>query len=970
MDHHLTPEKVSSILASKHHITTEQLQKSNELSGIGRSISWDPVAEGLAPAPVVEVKVQRPFFNISEVVESNAHEIEAWESMSLEDFLRCNVYLRYLTFQQISALEDAMSLDRLSFGEVIAEVGDTIAVGIIRSGRVAVLCKNQETGEEHVSRYLESGDTFGYESKENMDEEGAREAAVARCIYRISSSEASIYFCSLAVFNEILFMEQDEITNWISKGLDLWCRSIFTAAALHPSTADWHERTFLFNTLAQWQKAVPQLEVLLANNGSEKEMLLTGMEVMSSIIHPDVGLRDNLENVLRTIRQILDCDRVFLFACDPDNQEEVFLFGVHADQQADESIGEGNVTFGFRMRVGGVVGHVIQSRQPINLSDATRNEYYDVAVDVPRALIHGEYLVKELLCVPITNAANQVIGVLHCLNSGAGDCFRLLDEMLALYTVSLMRPILLHAAIRQLCVKPNEAEEQPKLKRKSSASVPTTASSSLDITFQRLLTVADHRHVKCTCRLIEFGHDLALLRISGMFSTQLYNHPELDFEDLKIANLSSFVAQFPKVSIARLTPSTYLLVEFYSKNNHPCGWTLVPFYDSQRHLLQGQQRLPIFYGQCPPDWLIIGNLFTTAQTLGLYYQSSAATSQDDDTDEAEDHETRILSSDMCSGSLLLTLPMVNANQGGIVYYESLLDGRQGVDYQAWQRNQLNSSLGNNSVPTSENSPYLSIQDWLLSLHLPEVKRRALAAALSPHQMVWSSADSLAAGKAATTQHVQQVHQQMLGPVLDTETQLFITQHGQVIQTHLPELLPFLAFTFHENTNSNSNAASNVPTWLLSSLMQWRQLQPAHLLPLLDVRFNGSAFQTFAVSSLWTLPTNHLQHLIGLLATIANAHSNVDGALHRFLLQRIFSSSSSPTSHWALSYLWHIQGHSYFHASVGMKDTLLIQSSLSVLSTTWRQRLAQGQLFLSDLHQVYVEMVNRGLLNQVLYPLFI
>lgn len=99
-----------------------------EVSGEQDSSSLPPTAKTR-----LRKKTESPnFFDLRNVPDAEYNNSSYWDAMSFEDIVRCNPFLRHLTFQQIQALESSMTLETLPNGDVIANEGDSIPFGIVR----------------------------------------------------------------------------------------------------------------------------------------------------------------------------------------------------------------------------------------------------------------------------------------------------------------------------------------------------------------------------------------------------------------------------------------------------------------------------------------------------------------------------------------------------------------------------------------------------------------------------------------------------------------------------------------------------------------------------------------------------------------------------------------------------------------------------------------------------------------------
>lgn len=791
-----------------------------------------------------------------------------------------------------------------------------------------------------VSLFPYSGDIFGYEFVDFH--EGAEPEAVARNIYRVHE-QASIYFCSMATVNRTLYTEQDDISHWISKALDMWCRSFSRA------TIDHQHRHAITELLLLWQTKLSSIDRYLE--------LLERMEILYSSISPDLNFRDNLEDVILKLRPIFNCDRCSFYTLDTPNNL-MYLFTVDVSKTVDrlgsEHYDNSNQLYGLRMPMKGIAAQVAKTGRPVNLIDCYMSEFFDSAMD-----IRTGYLSKQMLCVPVVNRAGDTIGVIQFINTTHDHAFTAHDEILASFLSVLMGPVLCRTQLRDVSstqVKPSTMLFSNNVHQTSSSSfagasinlASLTGNCNVSINFHRLLTIAEHRHIKFTVRCVEYGNDIVTMRTSIMFAALPHA------EDVKIVELNTPM-QFSKLEYGRLTPSSYLLVEFFSKNNHPCGWTIFPFYDGERYLRHGMMDVPVFYGNCPPDWLFIGTIFSTAQRMGLY-----------DRDDTSDRS--VFLSGICSGSLLLELHPeqgpTNASSASsygtqrapTAFYHEFPFPLPPCHFSAYtlHRQMVHSTAGEASIWT--------IPEWLMTLQLPEARRRKLATALCAHFMILST-ETLALntmqGRTATTTP----NNPHLSTLLDPETQQFLWEHRDTIQHRVPQLFAFCLFTMDWSLLDRQQ-------WLLSTLHKWNRLTVAHLLPLLDVRFSNSPLQAFATSSLWTLSSAPLYMLRFFLATLSQAQMSSDTSLHRFLQYRmyadVFPSTERTTgpSPWpfAVPFIWQLWSIDHFHSFAGLKDQLLMQSYMRMLPKDQRAFIANGLLFFQDVHNIYANFVTQGRFN--------
>jgi hypothetical protein len=884
-------------------------------------------------------KSESKFFDLFQLPEVESDHLY-WNELPFEDFVRCNSFLQFLISQQIHSLETSMTLERLTKGEVIANEGDAIPFGIIKSGKVEVSQLSETSSKEEGRLILRSGDVFGYEYMDFND--GADSEASSQNTYRVSEA-AEIYFCSMESLNKILFAEQDDVSHWISRALDLWCRSFCRVSVDHM------HRSFLTEFLLMWHSRIPIIE----NFGE----LLDRMEMLYSSISPDLDFKDNLEDLILKLRPLFVCDRCSFYTLDvPNNLMYLFTVDVAktVDRLQSDVYDNSNHLYGLRMPMKGIAAQVAKTGRPMNLIDCYMSEYFDSTMD-----IRTGYLSKQMLCVPVVNRSGDTIGVIQFINSVNDQAFSLHDEMLASFAATLLSPVLDQLLFRDSSlsrVKPSSS-----LFASVAASAASSSSSVVNVSqllgnktvtvnFQRLLTISEHRHIKFTCRCVEFGNDITSMRTSIMFTAQPHS------EDIKLVELNT-VMQFSKLEYGRLSPSTFLLVEFFSKNNHPSGWTLFPFFNSERYLQQGVLDVPVFYSNCPPDWLIVGNIYSTAQCMDLY--------------DRDEYDRSIFLNGMCSGSLLVEIhpdqstPSTTssvaagplADNTSPMFYHEYAFAMPPCNFSSYMlhRQMVSSVNGEQSTWT--------IPEWLMTLQLPEARRRKFATTLCAHFMILNpetlalTASTSAAAVRGGTASPNNPH---LSTVLDAETQQFLWEHRDSIQLRVPQLFSFFVFTMDWSPVEKQQ-------WLLSTIHKWNRLSIAHLLPLLDVRFGRSPLHAFATSGLWPLSSSALLMLRFFLVTLTQAQFVSDHSLHRFLLYRVFGDAyppavSPPVAPISLPFIWQMIAIDHFHAYVGIKDQLLLQPFLKLLSRNNRAYIANGLSFFQVVHKTYSEFEAQGRLN--------
>ncbi len=139
--------------------------------------------------------------------------------------------------------------------------------------------------------------------------------------------------------------------------------------------------------------------------------------------------RNDLDSVLLELvtltSRALDCDRGTLFLNDPTTGE---LYS---------RIAQGDLTREIRiLNTSGIAGHVFQSGEPIHTEDPYSDPRFNSSIDERTG-----YKTRNIICVPVRNMAEEIIGVMQSLNKHHGpfieEDIELLAEMTTQAAVAL-----------------------------------------------------------------------------------------------------------------------------------------------------------------------------------------------------------------------------------------------------------------------------------------------------------------------------------------------------------------------------------------------------------------------------------------------------------------------------------------------------------------------------------------------------
>lgn len=137
------------------------------------------------------------------------------------------------------------------------------------------------------------------------------------------------------------------------------------------------------------------------------QMIIKAAELVNSTVKIDEVLR----NVVEVATNLTESDRGTLYLIDSEKNELWSLVAI------------GSETKEIRLKVGeGLAGYVAQSGEVINIKDVKTDPRFRADFDKSSG-----YQTKNMLCYPIKNNKNEIIGVLQLLNSKNGE-FSKLDE--------------------------------------------------------------------------------------------------------------------------------------------------------------------------------------------------------------------------------------------------------------------------------------------------------------------------------------------------------------------------------------------------------------------------------------------------------------------------------------------------------------------------------------------------------------
>ncbi|XP_055859907.1 dual 3',5'-cyclic-AMP and -GMP phosphodiesterase 11A-like isoform X3 [Biomphalaria glabrata] len=158
---------------------------------------------------------------------------------------------------------------------------------------------------------------------------------------------------------------------------------------------------------------------------NEKEFFL---EIVKDISN-ELDLKSLSAKIVANVSCMLDADKVSLYLIEGKAAGKQVLVSKIFDLHAGTSIFP-SCTGDIRVPWGqGIIGHVAETGETVNLKDAMKDPRYNDEL----GKITG-YQTETLLCMPIRNADNEIVGVAQALNNNKEEGFTQEDEkMLATY---------------------------------------------------------------------------------------------------------------------------------------------------------------------------------------------------------------------------------------------------------------------------------------------------------------------------------------------------------------------------------------------------------------------------------------------------------------------------------------------------------------------------------------------------------
>jgi len=160
-------------------------------------------------------------------------------------------------------------------------------------------------------------------------------------------------------------------------------------------------------------------------------VLLQGLEVISS----DLYMADMIDEIVKMVIQVLNCEKCTLFLADEEAQELFVLFSADGSSVIEE------MRLAFDQ---GLAGAAAQGRQILNIADAYADSRFNPEIDT----LTG-FKTTSVLCVPMLDTHGKIVAVFQAINPLHGRPFGHRELQLCRYLEKPIAAALLNTKLAQ-----------------------------------------------------------------------------------------------------------------------------------------------------------------------------------------------------------------------------------------------------------------------------------------------------------------------------------------------------------------------------------------------------------------------------------------------------------------------------------------------------------------------------------------
>ena len=457
-------------------------------------------------------------------------------------------------------------------------------------------------------------------------------AATSHYSYSTAYAEVTVYAVPQDKFIQIIMDEivgENSAVNALSKAKkyqmiqnDLLNRSNrfdFSASEFHLIT---HMKLF--------SHVLQSLSVLESGVSEVRAPVRSVMAVLLKLAGPELDFEEVVDELLQQCKLALQVDRVGLYVVDKILSTMILYVSqniVKGDNSATNSPSSTRLSTGkslpgsptspsstnakrssgIRMPLKGVAAHVALHGTPLVIADAYQNKHFDPSMD-----LRTGYRTKQMLSVPVCNHMGDTVSVLQFINTLDGRVFSSNDLLIA------------DLISRLLSTKAHLIKLRASLNGYKSLN---KAHEKLRVQILSAVTDKPHRHLKLSTSLYVGTQQYGVTQRSDLFPTVPFNadsytinaaesdgqsgadsqrHGRIsrcNFNTEVSFTSSSISGGVRDVELAHIPQAGRIIIELFSKNNHPVSWTSINLFNFDRTFQSGAVETLLIDGPRPASIL-------------------------------------------------------------------------------------------------------------------------------------------------------------------------------------------------------------------------------------------------------------------------------------------------------------------------------------------------------------------------------
>lgn len=537
---------------------------------------------------------------------------------SMEAFIRSIPWLYMFVYEGINDLEEYMVEEVYHPGDVILQTNDVATLNIIVQGEVMASLPHPTypTSPPTLIHSLHRGDVFGFTLTPDAPSVYTYKAHSRVVICSLSLSYIHTILSNQAIETSI---QQYELT-YLKHGL---YNEFHNACAKEAGSGGEGEGNSVYVQRAQISYLFQQIQRYMQRIHNNYRLQSLFMQLFS-LCSPSLTLKDIIEDTLKLVKDMLEVDRASIYILDT-SYTFMYLYTLvtsdlagSGDASSPTPTQTSSLISGLKMPLKGVAAYVAKHNLHINVTDAYQIEFFDMSMDIKTG-----YRTKQMLCVPIHNSQGEVVGVIQGINTLVKGLFGKEDEeMLAMVGKVLSSHV---------CdLRAKEYTSQSKL-GKPSYLYPGVFTCKLVGGYM----FKEHRHIKFNIHLFLGGRNPPITK-----QTKLYNTSSDSAATSKCLFAVNELLEFTTIRQSDINLQCSVVIEAFSKNNHPIGWVYMPLYTQNQRRVRGEGGNGVEYliiaGGMPTNWMEI--MFDANSSLHdvskvLYAQQSIEEKLDEDSRE-------------------------------------------------------------------------------------------------------------------------------------------------------------------------------------------------------------------------------------------------------------------------------------------------------------------------------------------------